>query len=212
MSQLRSTRLGRLSMLVVSSILGLAMVATAAGFASTAQATSSPARATTSVARPIAHTAAGSLTSRIVGTTANGRSVTGGFTPLHFSRHNGHLRVRGLVAGVVHNADGSTRTFSVLRTMRVKSINGTPAHARTSARASCTILHLVLAPLDLNLLGLMVHLDRVVLDITAVSGQGNLLGNLLCAVAHLLDGGLAGLLGQLSDLLNQILGQLGLGL
>lgn len=211
MSPLRSTRMGRLSMLVVSSILGLAMVATAAGFASTAQATSSSA-ATTSAARPIAHTAAGSLTSRIVGTASHGRTVTGGFTPLHFSKKNGHLRVRGLISGVVHNANGSTRTFSVLRTMKVKSINGTPAHARTSARANCGILHLVLAPLDLNLLGLKVHLDRVVLDITAVSGPGNLLGNLLCSVAGLLDGGLGGLLGQLSGLLNRILGQLGLGL
>jgi hypothetical protein len=44
---------------------------------------------------------------------------------------------------------------------------------------TCDILHLTLGPLDLNLLGLMVHLDRVVLDITAQSGPGQLLGNLL---------------------------------
>ena len=43
------------------------------------------------------------------------------------------------------------------------------------------VLHLVLGPLDLNLLGLVVHLNQVVLDITAQSGPGNLLGNLLCA-------------------------------
>ena len=48
------------------------------------------------------------------------------------------------------------------------------------------------------------------LDIVAVSGAGNLLGNLLCAVAGLLDG--PGPLGQISALLNQILGILnGLG-
>jgi hypothetical protein len=41
------------------------------------------------------------------------------------------------------------------------------------------------------------------LDVVAVSGAGNLLGNLLCAVAGLLDG--VGVLGQVSDLLNQIL-------
>ena len=50
------------------------------------------------------------------------------------------------------------------------------------------MLNLVLGPLDLNLLGLEVHLDKVVLDIIAVTGAGNLLGNLLCAVAGLLDG------------------------
>jgi len=48
--------------------------------------------------------------------------------------------------------------------------------------------------------------------ITAVPGAGNLLGNLLCGVAGLLDGstggGLSGLLQNLSGLLNQILGAL----
>ncbi len=70
----------------------------------------------------------------------------------------------------------------------------------------------MLGPLDLDLLGLQVHLDRVVLNIVAQSGAGNLLGNLLCAVAGLLDGGLDGVLGRLVNLLNRILGRLGLGL
>jgi hypothetical protein len=69
--------------------------------------------------------------------------------------------------------------------------------------ATCQILHLELGPLDLNLLGLMVHLDKIVLDITAVSGPGNLLGNLLCAIAHLLDS--SGPLAGLTALLNRIL-------
>jgi len=44
----------------------------------------------------------------------------------------------------------------------------------------------MLGPLDLNVLGLTVHLNQVVLNITAVPGAGNLLGNLLCAAANLL--------------------------
>jgi hypothetical protein len=68
---------------------------------------------------------------------------------------------------------------------------------------------LTLGPLDLNLLGLMVHLNQVVLNITAQPGPGNLLGNLLCSVANLLNGGnLSNLLTQLTGLLNQILGAL----
>lgn len=64
--------------------------------------------------------------------------------------------------------------------------------------AACPILHLDLGPLNLDLLGLQVHLNQVVLDVTAVPGPGNLLGNLLCAVAGLLDGiDLAGVLGRL---------------
>lgn len=171
---------------------------------------------TTAARGVVAQNPKGTMTSNVVGTTANGRQVTGKFIPMKFSRHNGHVRARGLVNGVVHNADGTTRTFSVMRTMRVQSVNGAPATARAaraaSARATCPILHLVLGPLDLDLLGLQVHLDRVVLNVDAQSGPGNLLGNLLCAVAGLLDGGLQGLLGQLVALLNQILGQLGLGL
>jgi hypothetical protein len=52
---------------------------------------------------------------------------------------------------------------------------------------TCEILHLELGPLDLDLLGLVIHLDRVVLDITAEQGPGNLLGNLLCAIVGLFD-------------------------
>ena len=57
-----------------------------------------------------------------------------------------------------------------------------------TAAGTCKILNLVLGPLDLNLLGLRVQLNQVVLNLTAVPGAGNLLGNLLCAVAALLNG------------------------
>jgi len=71
--------------------------------------------------------------------------------------------------------------------------------------AACDILHLTLGPLDLNLLGLVVHLDQIKLDITAQPGPGNLLGNVLCDVAGLLDknplGSLAGILNKLLSLL-----------
>jgi len=46
----------------------------------------------------------------------------------------------------------------------------------------CTVLDLVLGPLDLNLLGLMVHLNRTELRITADPTKG-LLGSLLCSLA-----------------------------
>ncbi len=72
--------------------------------------------------------------------------------------------------------------------------------------SSCDILHLDLGPLDLDLLGLVVHLDEVVLDITADAGPGNLLGNLLCTVTHLLDG--PGSIIAIINILNHILGAL----
>jgi hypothetical protein len=61
-----------------------------------------------------------------------------------------------------------------------------------------TILYLDIGEgLFLDLLGLEVDLEEVELDVSAVPGSGKLLGNLLSAVAGLLDGGLAGLLDDL---------------
>jgi hypothetical protein len=79
-----------------------------------------------------------------------------------------------------------------------------------AALLSCDVLFLDLGPLDLDLLGLTVHLNEVVLDIDAATGAGNLLGNLLCAITGLLDpvGFLQNLV-QIADLLNQVIGLIG---
>jgi hypothetical protein len=53
----------------------------------------------------------------------------------------------------------------------------------SSAQKICPVLDLTLGPLDLNLLGLMVHLDKVHLTITADS-HGGLLGQLFCSIAN----------------------------
>ena len=75
---------------------------------------------------------------------------------------------------------------------------------------TCSILDLTLGPLHLDLLGLIVDLNQVHLMITAQRGPGNLLGNLLCAVAGLLDGGANG--NAIQQLLNQINAILGAAL
>jgi hypothetical protein len=49
-----------------------------------------------------------------------------------------------------------------------------------------------------------VNLNTIHLTITAVPGPGNLLGNLLCAIANLLNGGVPDL-GALATLLNRLL-------
>lgn len=72
---------------------------------------------------------------------------------------------------------------------------------------TCEILRLSIGTIDLNLLGLTVHLNPVLLIINAVAAPGNLLGNLLCAIVNLLNGG--GPLSQIVNLLNQLLALLG---
>jgi hypothetical protein len=106
---------------------------------------------------------------------------------------------------VFNAVTGLTTITGTLTTTAGQIINF--SQTLTGATGSCAILHLDLGPLDLNLLGLQVDLSRVVLDITAQSGAGNLLGNLLCAVANLLNGG--GLLSDLTGLLNNIFRRLG---
>ncbi|WP_196240563.1 ABC transporter substrate-binding protein [Nocardioides anomalus] len=213
MSSPRHTGSGRLLGLVALVVSAALALTAAPGLAQAAAPTSDRgARSST-----VAHTDQGTMTSRVVGRTADGQKVTGSFTPLRVVTKQGQPAVKGLLQGVVKEGGGRTSTFSSLQTIPIKKIAGQPVDAKSagaavSSRAGCDILNLVLGPLDLDLLGLQVHLKQVVLDIVAVTGAGNLLGNLLCAVTGLLDGGpLAGLLGQLTTLLNQILAALRLG-
>ena len=130
------------------------------------------------------------VTIPVVGTILTGGTFNGTLTLTSFAVQNGQVVANGTVSGVLTNAAGATT--SVLSTVT------TPVSV---AQTTCQILHLDLGPLSLNLLGLQVDLSQVVLDITAQRGAGNLLGNLLCSVAGLLDSP-----GGLSRVLNQVLG------
>ncbi len=213
MFTLRKARISGPVALIVSMVVAIAGALTW-GVAATSASPATSTAAVTAAAPPVATTPTGTMTAPITGMTADEDAVTGTFTPLNFSKKKGKVFVRGVVSGTITDADTATsRTFTVIRKTRVISINGTPTRARAAAAmAPCEVLDLVLGPLNLDLLGLVVDLNRIELNITAVPGPGNLLGNLLCTVAGLLDGGLQGLLGRLVTLLNRILGQLGLGL
>jgi len=70
--------------------------------------------------------------------------------------------------------------------------NGAATVGGMASNGTCNILNLSLGPVDLTLLGLNVHLDDcndgpVTVDVTAQRGPGNLLGNLLCGLTHILD-------------------------
>jgi hypothetical protein len=124
--------------------------------------------------------------------TGSGAAFTGVFQLQRFAVDDGVLVASGILTGTLTAADGTTTTIA-----RAAAV---PAQV---TQATCDILHLDLGPLSLDLLGLQIDLSRIVLDITAEAGAGNLLGNLLCAVANLLNNP-----GGLADLLNRILAAL----
>ena len=120
----------------------------------------------------------------ITGTATNAAGQTAGtftgtFTLQRFVRQNGAVAAVGTLTGQVTDPSGN-----ILRTVTDQRVT-LPV---SIAQAECEILDLVLGPLNLDLLGLVVTLDTVHLNITAEQGPGNLLGNLLCAIAGLLDG------------------------
>ena len=138
--------------------------------------------------------------------TAQG-TFTGKLRITSFGVQNNALVASGMVTGTL--VDETGKVVSIARSVTVPVNLGGAASARAAAAKalSCEILHLELGPLDLDLLGLVVHLDQVVLDLSAAPGAGNLLGNLLCAITNLLNGG--GALTQIANLLNQLLDILG---
>lgn len=128
---------------------------------------------------------------------STGGTFSGLFTIQGFQYQSGVVSAVGTLAGTIRNAAGTAvATVS----------NTTVTMPMTQASGSCPVLHLDLGPLNLDLLGLQISLNQVVLDITAQSGPGNLLANLLCAVAHLLDSNASG--AAIAQKLNQILASL----
>jgi len=153
---------------------------------------------------------------KVTGESDNGATFEGQYHVRKFVERGGTLMAVGKLTGELTKKSGKTRDVSERVKMPVTLPGGTTSDAsaarstssvKSLSPASCEVLNLVLGPLDLDLLGLVIHLDRVVLNITAEPGPGNLLGNLLCAVAGLLDGtGLPTLNQILADLLTAIIG------
>ena len=135
----------------------------------------------------------GTLTTAIVQTIPGVGTFAGAFTTTGFQLVNGVINAVGTLTGTFTPIGGVAQVVNQALSIPLTGLTGT-----------CTILTLHTGAISLNLLGLNVALAPIDLVITAQAAPGNLLGNLLCAVAHLLDGG--GPLSGLVALLNQILG------
>jgi hypothetical protein len=116
-----------------------------------------------------------------------------------------------LVASGVASVDIKGRNFTA--PFSNVPVNLSLASNQSNAPAGCPILDLALAPINLDLLGLVVQTSPICLNITALPA-GGLLGGLLCNISHLLQTGipLSQILSQLSavDLNNLTSGLTGL--
>jgi len=138
----------------------------------------------------------GSLTTAIQQTIPGVGSFAGTLTTTSFQVVNGVLNAVGTISGTFTPLVGAAQTIT----------NQAISIPLTGLAGTCTILTLHTGAISLNLLGLNVNLAPIDLVITATAASGNLLGNLLCSVVHLLDSN--GSLTAIGSLLNQILGAL----
>jgi hypothetical protein len=111
-------------------------------------------------------------------TLSSGAQFVGQLTITEITREDNQLLATGTLTG--------TATLGTTVTQISQTFVNRPIGITQQGR-TCRILLLDLGPLHLDLLGLTIDLSRVVLNITAHEGPGNLLGNLLCALVSLLD-------------------------
>jgi hypothetical protein len=118
-----------------------------------------------------------------------------------------HKQGQEIVAQGRLTAMGHTRMIKapVTITQLPPAAPGLESPDGSKQEVACTILDLHIGAIDLNLLGLRVQLAPVDLLISA-EPAGGLLGQLLCAIANLLN--IGNILGVV-DILNQILALLG---
>ena len=150
----------------------------------------------------------------VTGTAAGVGTVAGNFAISRFAMQDGQLVAVGALTATVTDTTGAVVQTIVKEIAMPVASGGSGAGAAQTTGAvtalaigSCDILNLVLGPLHLDVLGLVIDLNQVVLNITGTTGAGDLLGNLLCAITGLFDAGSIGT--QLVNLLNQLIGVLG---
>lgn len=193
----------KVRMMFAAAVASLALVAVGAPAASAASTHGGSAQVTD--AGPL-------YTMPIKGVAKNGKEFKGTYGIYKFVVKNGKVWSVGTLKGRLKG-----RHVTRGNVMMPATLVGDSGAAQTAA--SCTVLHLELAPINLNLLGLKVTLgggtqmnQPIVLDITAQQG-GGLLGDLLCGITNALNPTTLGQLGtqlqQLASTLNSILSLLG---
>ena len=150
------------------------------------------------------------------GAAKNGKTLTGTYGIQRFvvATVRGHKGVYAIGTLRATLARTHITQYGVMMPAKAVSPTAQPLAAR-SAATTCTILHLVLGPINLSLLGLNINLgggtitpgqpaqSPITLNITGTQG-GGLLGDLLCGLDNALGGGTGGLLGSLTSQLSNL--------
>jgi hypothetical protein len=85
-------------------------------------------------------------------------------------------------------------------------VSATGSESSIRSQATCQVLNLVLGPIDLSLLGLVLHVNQINIRLTA-NTAGGILGQLLCSLAGPISGlNVDDLLNLLTNILNALLG------
>ena len=142
----------------------------------------------------------------VVGVDDGGNEVfTGEIDVKKFVASDGQLFALATLTGTLEN---NGKVKKVKRGVRLPvedvTVSGASDSAVTAQQTECGLLHLEFGPINLNLLGLVLTIEGgvpIIVDITA-DPSGGLLGQLLCSLAGLLDGGP---LNQIARLLTRIL-------
>jgi hypothetical protein len=123
------------------------------------------------------------MTVHLHGIAKNGKTFRGSYGIQRYVVSHGVVYADGTLKGTLKHRHVTRQ--NVMIPVRLTGAGSTAS----SAQATCPILHLVLGPIKLNLLGLRVTLgggaqanQPIVLDITAVPGPGNLLCDLTNAL------------------------------
>ena len=196
----------RVRMLVVAAITSLALGAVAVPVAGAANGTSHPLKSTPALYKM-----------PINGVAKNGKKFRGTYAIQRFVVKGSKVYSVGTLKGRLKGH--KVTRYGVMIPAGLTGADLTGANgAQTSQVVTCQVLHLILGPINLNLLGLHIKLggglnadQPIVLDITAVRG-GGLLGDLLCGLTNSLSGTLGQLQGQLQQLsatLNTLISLLG---
>jgi hypothetical protein len=115
----------------------------------------------------------------VTGVAKNGKKFTGTYTVKRFVAEGDDVFAVGTLKGTLKGRQVRRTGVEIPVS---NPVFGESPLAQMSQQQLCEVLDLTLGPLDLRLLGLIVHLDTVHLDIDA-DPEGGLLGSLLCSLA-----------------------------